>query len=177
MATFRTLLIDPPWPKQTTGSLLADRAFRSASDVYPTMSIKQIKSMPINELGDVGAHLWLWVTDVMLPYGFEVMKAWGFKYHAPIVWRKPSGNGNYFIHLTEFILFGYKRKCQFNRARFVPNTYDWPHEREHSRKPEGSYDLIESVSDPSRLEIFARRRRKGWHVNGNEVLSDIYIDF
>ncbi|HYE73499.1 MAG TPA: MT-A70 family methyltransferase [Blastocatellia bacterium] len=172
---FKTILIDPPWPKKKTGSLLADRAFRSAEHVYPTMTIEQIKAMPIAQYADVGAHLWLWITNGMLPHFAEVMQAWCFTYHAPIVWRKPSGNGNFFIHRTEFLMFGYYKKCYFRRARYMPNDYTWPKEKEHSRKPEGSYQLIESISEEPRLEIFARRRRDGWHSFGNEIKSDLII--
>lgn len=167
----RTILIDPPWPEKRTGSLLGDRKFRSAEQVFPQMTILELADLPINELADTGAHLWLWSTDKMLPHAFYLMETWGFKYHAPVVWRKKSGNGNYFIHRTEFILFGYNKKCQFNRARYIPNDYDWPRPKksEHSTKPEGSYQLIESVSDEPRIELFARNKRKDWLVLGNEI--------
>jgi N6-adenosine-specific RNA methylase IME4 len=191
---YRTILADPPWPERMTGSYLLSRHFRPAELVYPTMRIEEIKAMPIGDLAETGAHLWLWVTDQFLHEGFHVMESWGFKYLAPIVWRKPSGLGNYFIHRTEFLLFGYKNRCAFNRSRYIPNDYDWPtplngepindaptwrRPRGHSRKPPESYDLIESVSDEPRLELFARPitpmfpKINGWDVFGNEVQSDI----
>lgn len=172
---YRTILIDPPWPKMKTGSLLVDRGFRSAIDVYPTMSIEDISKMPVQDIAEVGAHLWVWVTDGMLPNVFDLIKQWGFKYHAPIIWHKKSGTGNYFIHETEFLIFAYFRKCFFNRSRFVPNHYQWPTPSVHSRKPEGSYDLIESISDPERIELFARPlcdlfpERPGWRGVGNQM--------
>lgn len=168
---YRTILIDPPWPEKKTGSLLGDRAFRSAGQVYPQMSMDELSCLPIRNWAEDGAHLWLWSTDKMLPNALRLMDVWGFKYHAPIVWNKPSGNGNYFIHRTEFLLFGYYKKCEFNGARYIPNNYFWPKpkKKEHSKKPNESYELIQSVSDPSRLELFGRIGRTGWIVLGNEV--------
>lgn len=178
---YRTILADPPWPHPKFGSLLQERSgLRAAADIYPLMSIDDLCAMPVAEQSEQGAHLWLWVTDQFLHEGFHVMSAWGFKYHAPIVWAKPSGCGNYFLHQTEFLLFGYKGKCIFNKARYVPNIYYWKR-GEHSEKPAASYELIESISDEPRLELFARPitpmfpKIEGWHVFGNEVESDVQL--
>lgn len=147
---------------------------------YQTMSVDEIKALPVGELAAESCHLWLWTTNEYLKAGFDVMKAWGFKYLAPVVWVKPSGCGNYFIHRTQTMLFGYKGKCRFNGARYVPNVIHAPAGR-HSEKPIESYDLIESVSDGPRLELFARpvtpmfQRMPGWTVWGNEVTSDLEL--
>lgn len=180
---YRTILADPAWPLKLTGSYLQVRKFRAASLVYPTMSVEQIKALPVNELADAGAHLWLWVTNQTLRAGFDVMEAWGFKYHQTITWVKSSGLGNYFICQTEHILFGYKDRCEFNKARYIPNIYHWPKAKpgQHSRKPAESYKLIESVSDEPRIELFARPitpmfpKIDGWDVWGNEVEPDIQL--
>lgn len=179
---YRTILADPPWPLRMTG-LYQSRAFRPAALVYPTMSIEAITALPISGLAEDGAHLWLWVTNGMLREGFDVMDAWGFKYLAPITWVKSSGLGNYFVHRTEHILFGYRNRCQFNRGRYLPNVYHWPRSTtgNHSRKPVGSYELIESISDEPRLELFARPitpmfpKISGWDSWGNEVIPDVQI--
>lgn len=142
---------------------------------YPTMSLEEIKSIPIQEFAEIGCHLWLWTTNAFLRQGFDVMEAWGFKYLAPITWHKPSGTGNYFVHTTQTLLFGYYQKCQFNLERYLPTYFDALPGR-HSQKPQYSYELIERISDPERLELFARSKREGWHVWGNEVDSDIEID-
>jgi N6-adenosine-specific RNA methylase IME4 len=178
---YRTILADPPWPLNLTGSYLVTRHFRPASLVYPTMTTDAIKAMPVSEQAESGAHLWLWVTNQFLREGFDVMDAWGFKYHQTITWAKPSGCGNYFISRTEHILFGYKDRCEFNKARYVPNVYYWPRAGAHSTKPPESYALIESISDEPRLELFARPitpmfpKIDGWHVFGNEVESDVNL--
>jgi N6-adenosine-specific RNA methylase IME4 len=122
---YRTILADPPWQQTMMGSYLRERNLRPAALEYPTMTVNEISAMPVRDLAETGCHLWLWVTNEFLRAGFDVMEAWGFKYLAPITWRKPSGCGNYFIHLTQHILFGYKDRCVFNRARYIPNAYDW----------------------------------------------------
>jgi len=174
---YRTILADPPWPQQMSNAYLKTKQHRPTSLPYPTLTVDQIKAMPVGELAETGCHLWLWVTNRFLRDGFDVIDAWGFKFLAPITWVKQSGIGNYFIHRTEHLLFGYKGKCQFNAARYVPNVYHWPQNTpgNHSRKPPGSYELIESISDERRLELFARQSRPGWHVWGNEVRSDVRL--
>jgi len=172
---FRTILIDPPWEQP----LMNQRKRRRGTPgklPYPTMSLQEIKDMQIGDMAEVGCHLWLWTTNAFLRDGFDVMAAWGFKYLAPITWRKPSGIGNYFVHVTQTVLFGYFGKCQFNLERYLPTYFEGLPER-HSAKPLESYQLIERVSDPERLEIFARPWtpmfpvRHGWNVWGNEIPS------
>jgi N6-adenosine-specific RNA methylase IME4 len=195
MTKYRTILADPPWPlKLMWSSLLVRRNMRPAELVYPTMTIEGIKALPVGELAEDGAHLWLWVTNQVLQEGLDVMRSWGFTYVTPITWKKPSGCGNYFIHHTQHILFGFRGKLKFNKARYIPNAYDWPLEGEpvdlwqewgqptkHSAKPAASYRLIESISDEPRLELFARpitpmfQKIEGWDVFGNEVESDIVL--
>lgn len=137
--------------------------------------------MPVGDLAETGAHLWLWVTNAYLRDGFDVMKAWGFKYLAPITWVKTDGVGNYFIHITEHLLFGYKDKCVFNKARYIRNAYQWAKPKKHSAKPADSYKLIESISDAPRLELFARPaspmfpKLSDWDTWGNEVDCDVSL--
>lgn len=168
MKKYKTILIDPPWQLKLTG-LYQTRKLRPAKLVYPTMPIEEIKNLPIGDISEIGCHLWLWTTNQTLPWGFELMKHWGFKYHAPIHWKKPSGCGNYFIHLTQTLLFGYKEKCVFNRARYKPNFIETSIPKRHSEKPIESYKYIESISDRPRLEIFARQKRLGWTSIGNAI--------
>ncbi len=160
MKKYKTILIDPPWQLKLTG-LYQTRKLRPAILMYPTMTLEEINKLPINELAEIGCHLWLWTTNQTLP--------WGFKYHAPIIWKKPSGCGNYFVHLTQTLLFGYKEKCIFNKARYRPNWIETSIPKKHSMKPEESYQYIESVSDEPRLELFARQKREGWDCLGNEI--------
>jgi N6-adenosine-specific RNA methylase IME4 len=165
---YRTILIDPPWPMKLTG-LYQTRKLRPAKLVYPVMSVDEIKQLPINNLAEQGCHLWLWTTNQFMEAGFALIRHWGFKFHAPIHWIKPSGCGNYFVHRTQTILFAYKEKCQFNKGRYRPNIIETGIPEKHSQKPEESYRYIEDISDSPRIELFARQHRVGWTVWGNEV--------
>lgn len=176
---YKTILADPPWAQTMSGVYSNPKNKRPKKLDYPTMSVDEICILPVAQFADVGCHLWLWTSNEFLEAGFQVMRAWGFKYLAPITWRKPSGMGNYFIHVTQTVLFGYKEKCYFNRDRYLPTYFEAPCPKRHSEKPFESYQLIERISEPPRLELFARPWtafwpvREGWHVWGNEVLSDV----
>lgn len=178
---YKTIVADPPWAQTMTGRYSLERKTRPTKLPYPTMTVDEIKAMPVAEHADIGCHLWLWTTNEFLESGYQVMRAWGFKYLAPIVWVKPSGVGNYFIHRTQTMLFGYKEKCVFPKARYVPNVI-FAKEGHHSQKPKESYDLIESVSPEPRLELFARPvspmfpKVEGWDTWGNEVESDVTFE-
>lgn len=136
---------------------------------YPTMTVQQIAALPVACLAEPDTHLWLWTTNQFLHDGFEVMEAWGFKYLAPITWVKPSGVGNYFVHRTQTVLFGYREQCRFLAARYLPTVFEsgWPHP--HSAKPEQFFDIVERISPTPRIELFARRLRLGWDSWGDEV--------
>jgi N6-adenosine-specific RNA methylase IME4 len=149
----------------------AKEGIKPASLEYPTMSIEQICAMPIAPLAAADCHLWLWTTNQHLEDGFKVMRAWGFKYLAPIHWIKASGQGNWFIHRTQTILFGYREKCVFPLARYLPNIFHSGDPKRHSQKPAESIALIEKVSSEPRLELFARENRPGWDAWGNECDS------
>jgi len=183
MKKYRTILVDPPWEQPMSGKWERRRHGKYRSKLpYPTMTIEEIKQLPVFDFAEKGCHLWLWTTNAFLQAGFEIMQGWGFTYLAPIHWKKPSGQGNYFIHLTQTILFGYFQKCEFNKKRYIPNFFEAAVPKEHSRKPAESYRLIESISDKERLELFARPhspmfpKLPGWDVWGNEVESDIDLD-
>lgn len=171
---FKTIVADPPWRQTLTGKYLKLRHKRRMVLPYPTMTVDEICALPVAEQADIGCHLWLWTTNEFIEAGFSVMRAWGFKYLAPIVWVKPSGCGNYFIHRTQMILFGYKERCVFPKARYIPNVI-FATEGSHSEKPAESYGLIEAVSDGPYLELFARRTRLGWSTWGNEALCHIEL--
>lgn len=134
---------------------------------YNTMSQDQLKALPVGSLADTDCHLWLWTTNRFLEDGFELMRCWGFKYHNAVSWVKPSGMGAYFINRVQVLLFGYRGKIDM-KQRYKPNVLFAP-ARKHSQKPECSYELIEAVSHPAYLELFARNKREGWTVLGNGI--------
>jgi N6-adenosine-specific RNA methylase IME4 len=170
---YRTIVADPPWPQQTVGKF---RGKHSAPPKlpYPTMTLDAIKALPVADYAAPDAHLWLWTTNAHLFDAFDVLRAWGFTYLTTITWVKPSGFGAWFASTTQHCLFGYREKCVFPGRRYAPTHFHAAPKR-HSAKPEQFYQLAEEVSAPARLELFARRRRLGWDVWGNEVESTIAL--
>lgn len=173
---FRTILADPPWQFQNRTGKVAPEHKRL--NRYSTMDLKAICDLPVAEVAQDTAHLYMWVPNALLPEGLEVMKAWGFNYKSNLIWhkiRKDGGSdgrgvGFYFRNVTEIILFGTRGK----NARTEPpgrrqvNMIE-TRKREHSRKPDEQYELIEACSPPDYLELFARGERPGWAVWGNQA--------
>ena len=126
-------------------------------------------------LADENCELYLWTTQKYLPDAFEVIKDWGFKYCQTLTWCKTprgTGQGGVFCPTTEFLILGRKGKAP-KTTRIDTTWWNVKRTTKHSKKPEFFQDLIETVSDVPRLEMFARRKREGWDVWGNEVESDI----
>lgn len=164
---YRTIMADPPWDIFQRGHLGADQH-------YPLMSVEQIKAMPVADLAEDDAHLWLWVTNGAWRAGYDVMTAWGFTYRSPLTWVKPRLQlGQYLRNMTEHVLFGTRGKAPVN-FRAQPTWFIAP-VQEHSHKPEEQFAIIERVSSGPYLELFARRRQPGWDAWGNEINSDIVI--
>ena len=142
------------------------------------MTLPDIMSLPVAEIAATTAHLYLWVPNALLPEGLKVLSAWGFNYKSNLVWHKirkdggPDGRGVgfYFRNVTELILFGVRGK---DARTLAPGrsqvNFLATQKREHSRKPDEQYDLIERCSPGPRLELFARGPRPGWMVWGNQA--------
>jgi len=175
-SNYKTVLADPPWKQTMTGNWRREPD-RAKALPYPTMTVEEICALPVGDLAADGAHLWLWTSNEYLEAGFAVMRAWGFRYLAPVTWVKPSGVGAWFVHRTQTLLFGYRKPLTM-RTRYRPTVLE-ANPGAHSAKPNEAYDLIESISEPARVEIFARPwtpmfpRRDGWDVWGNEVPQDV----
>jgi N6-adenosine-specific RNA methylase IME4 len=173
---FGTILADPPWQFQNRTGKIAPEHRRLSR--YDTMTLDDIKALPVAEAAAPVAHLYLWVPNALLPEGLQVMAAWGFNYKSNIVWhkiRKDGGSdgrgvGFYFRNVTELLLFGVRGK----NARTLPpgrrqvNLLS-TRKREHSRKPDEIYPIIEACSSGPRIELFARGQRKGWSVWGDQA--------
>jgi N6-adenosine-specific RNA methylase IME4 len=172
---FSTILADPPWQFQNKTGKIAPEHKRL--NRYETMKLDEIVALPIAAVSTEVAHLYLWVPNALLPDGLAVMKAWGFRYKSNIVWHKvrkdggPDGRGVgfYFRNVTELVLFGIKGK---NARTLAPGrsqvNFLATRKREHSRKPDEQYALIESCSPGPFLELFARGSRPGWTSWGNQ---------
>jgi N6-adenosine-specific RNA methylase IME4 len=162
---FSCIVADPPWRYENTISNGA------VAEHYPTLEVSQIKAMRVPAAPD--AHLYLWVTNTHLPFGFEVMAEWGFVFKTVITWCKPQiGLGSWFRNATEHVLFGVRGQLRTLRND-VPTWFVADRQR-HSQKPERFYELVEASSPGPRLELFARARRPGWDAWGNEVDADHY---
>jgi len=176
---FSTILADPPWRFHNKTGKVAPEHRRLAR--YTTLSLEAISALPVPDVAADVAHLYLWVPNALLPEGLAVMDAWGFQYKSNIVWhkvRKDGGSdgrgvGFYFRNVTEMLLFGIKGK---NARTLAPGrrqvNYMASRKREHSRKPDEQYDIIEACSPGPYLELFARGTRPGWVIWGHEANDD-----
>ena len=173
---FGTILADPPWQFQNKTGKVAPEHRRLSR--YGTMAVAQIAEMPVKQIAADVAHLYLWVPNALLPEGLTVMSAWGFQYKSNIIWHKirkdggPDGRGVgfYFRNVTEMILFGVRGK---NARTLAPGrsqvNFIASRKREHSRKPDEQYPIIEACSPGPYLELFARGARPKWTVWGNQA--------
>ena len=175
---FSTILADPPWRFSNRTGKMAPEHRRL--DRYSTMSLDAIKQLAVSESAARNAHLYLWVPNALLPEGLEVMAAWGFRYVSNIIWAKrrkdggPDGRGVgfYFRNVTEILLFGVKGSMRtLSPGRSQVNMIE-TRKREHSRKPDEQYALIESCSPGPYLELFARHPRPRWTLWGDEAADD-----
>lgn len=172
---YKTVLADPPWQFQNRTGKMAPEHKRLSR--YGTMALDQILTLPVSQLTEETAHLYLWVPNALLPEGLRVLQSWGFQYKSNLVWHKvrkdggPDGRGVgfYFRNTTELILFGVKGK---NARTLAPGRSQVniirTQKREHSRKPDELYDVIESCSPGPYLELFARGKKAGWNVWGDQ---------
>lgn len=172
---FKTVYADPPWRFQNSTGKVAPEHKRLRR--YPTMLLDDICALPVADAVDTNAHLYLWVPNALLPDGLKVMEAWGFRYVSNLVWFKtrkdggPDGRGVgfYFRNVTELLLFGVRGRMRtLDPGRSQVNLIA-QRKREHSRKPDEFYELIEACSPGPFLEMFARHERDGWTSWGNEV--------
>lgn len=177
--SFKTVLADPPWQFENRTGKIAPEHKRL--NRYGTMTLEDICELPVDQCVADTAHLYLWCPNALLPEGLQVLEAWGFSYKSNLVWRKirkdggsdGRGVGFYFRNVTELILFGVRGK---NARTLAPGrrqvNYLESRKREHSRKPDEQYPLIESCSPGPYLEMFSRGTRPGWTVWGNQADDD-----
>lgn len=179
---FGTILADPPWRfSNRTGKMAPEHRRLSR---YATMSLQEVMELPVGQLAQARSHVYLWVPNALIGEGMEVMDAWGFTYKTNIVWHKirkdggPDGRGVgfYFRNVTEMVLFGVRGGLRtFAPGRRQVNIIT-SRKREHSRKPDQLYEIIEKCSPAPYLELFARHPRPGWAQWGNEINSSSFYD-
>jgi N6-adenosine-specific RNA methylase IME4 len=175
---FGTILADPPWQfANRTGKIAPEHRRLSR---YGTLSLAEIAGLPVAGLAAPTAHLYLWVPNALLPEGIAVMAAWGFAYKSNLVWhkiRKDGGSdgrgvGFYFRNVTELLLFGVRGR---NARTAAPGRRQVnllaTRKREHSRKPDEQYAILEACSPGPYLELFGRGVREGWATWGSQAVD------
>lgn len=185
---YKTIYADPPWQFQNrTGKVAPEN---KKLNRYETMTLEEIKALPVSEICEDEAHLYLWVPNALLIEGLEVLKAWGFTYKTNLIWEKvrkdgqPDGRGVgfYFRNVTEILLFGVKTKRKSDTYRTLDPGRSQVNlirtmKREHSRKPDEFVDLIERCSEGPYIELFARGNREKWDMWGNQATDDYEPDW
>lgn len=200
MTRYRTIVADPPWEQGSTGFSLGTgspttgRGFHSGVRrniplPYETMTLDEIRELPVPSIAAADAHLYLWVTQKFLRESWSVAESWGFTVSSTLVWcKQPTGLalGGAFPATLEFVQFC-RRGSLAAIGKADKRWWVWPRrrgaapsqrgaemtDRMHSAKPEAFLDLVEQVSPGPYLELFARRQRLGWDTWGNEALEHV----
>ena len=173
--SFGTILADPPWRFNNRTGRIAPEYRRLPR--YSSMPLQEISALPVGQLARAKSHLYLWVPNALIQQGLAVMENWGFEYKTNIVWFKtrkdggPDGRGVgfYFRNVTELVLFGVRGSARTLEPGRRQVNIMTSRKREHSRKPDELYDIIEQCSAGPYLELFARHTRSGWVQWGNEL--------
>lgn len=159
---FDVVSMDPPWPYGTK----FESEGRRVANPYPEMSIEQISELEVP--AKENSVLWLWTTHKFLADAQALMDGWGFEYKACMVWNKERmGMGHWLRMQCEFCLVGIKGKpiWRGGSARDIITEA----RREHSRKPEAFYEMVNEVCVGKKLDFFSREGREGWDNFGNDL--------
>lgn len=175
---YNTLVIDPPWPIPMAGHFRS-RHNRPKALPYAAMSYEAIAALDIPSLINPGGHVYLWCTNRTLQQAFTILEGWHVRFHLCLVMTKPSGMAPAigYVFGTEFCLLGIAGKPMqpFLKAGIL-NHFSRPSVRgQHSTKPDSFYAMVESMSPGPRADLFARKKREGWDVWGDEVDSDFMV--
>lgn len=164
---FGCIYADPPWRYQNT------RTRGSAANHYGTMSVDELRALPVADLAAKKSHLHLWTTAGFLREALMLIDAWGFEYKSQFVWAKPQiGLGNYWRNSHELMLLGVRGGLTFKDKSL--RSWGEFNRRRHSAKPELVRMMIERASPGPYLELFGRKQAEGWTVWGNQVEKTLY---
>ncbi len=162
MGIYKTIVCDPPW-RFNSAATKAD-----ANKHYQTMAQADIEALPIADLGAPDCHLWLWAVNAKMEEAYRAMRAWGFSPLTIVTWCKTGpGVGHYLRNNTEHCILASRGHPLVPENKPLSTWYVWP-KQPHSQKPDAFYDIVEQVSLPPYVEVFARRHRFFWDVWGNE---------
>ena len=165
---YNVLYVDPPWDVKAGPDWGSGE--ESKDLLYPTMSIEEITNLPVKDLANDDAHLYLWTINKYIEETYQIARAWDFEPSALITWCKPPhgiGLGGTFIQTTEHLLFARRGTLKANK-RIDTTWFAYPRSR-HSEKPQEFRKMIEEISPGKKIELFARTKSDGWDVWGNEV--------
>lgn len=171
---YNVIYADPPWEVKAGPPWASNGKSRDLA--YPTMTIEEIKHLPVKEISSKNAHLYLWVINKYIPDAYDIINEWGYKPSAMITWcKKPHGIGlgGTYVQTTEHLIFARRGTHKANKR--IDSTWFLFPRRRHSEKPEEFRKMIEAVSPGRKIELFARIKPQGWDVWGNEVKSDIEL--
>lgn len=171
---YRTIVADPPWDVQRGPDWGSSGPSRPLG--YPTMGVEEIAALPVQTLAEKRAHLYVWTINAYIEDTYEVARHWGFRPVVLLTWCKQPhgiGLGGTFVQTTEHILFCRRGVCPASER--VDSTWWQWQRRDHSVKPDAFMDMVERVSPPPRLEMFARRNRLGWDGWGNDSLQHVEL--
>jgi len=165
---FDVISVDPPWNYEGENKKITsfDSVGRRVANPYPEMSTEEIKKIELPLKKD--SIVFLWTTHKFLPDAFEILKEWNLQYKATLVWNKEKmGMGAWFRMQCEFCLVGIKGKPYFENTKYRDILTEA--RREHSRKPDCFFSMIEEITLGRKLEYFSREKRNGWEVFGNDI--------
>ncbi len=190
---YATIVADPPWPYSDTNANALRRTIKQdgteaigagTDEHYSVMSLEEIASLPVQEVAEDNAHLYLWVTNSFIEEGHGIVRSWGFKPKTVLTWVKVQHHkdparvsmktGYYFRGATEHVLFAVRGSLRLQDRTGYPTAYLWPR-LPHSVKPQEFFDLVERVSPGPYLELFARKAREGWDAWGNEAPNSVEL--
>jgi len=175
---YNTIVIDPPWDISMTGKVKREEN-RSETLPYKTMTIEEIKNIPLKDIANIGCHIYCWTTNKMLHETFHILESWGVNFHLVMPMVKPSGIAPCmgYVFASEFVILGFfgKPMQKFNKIGKLNWIKFFNGANKHSSKPDEFYKLVEEMSPAPRIDIFARNKRKGWDVFGDEVESDVQL--
>lgn len=165
---FDIISFDPPWPYEGESKEITtyDPNGRRVANPYPEMSIEEIKKIEVPSSDN--SVVFLWTTHKFLNDAFDILKTWGFQYKATLVWDKEKmGMGAWLRMQCEFCLIGIKGKPYWDNTKYRDIIREA--RREHSRKPDSFFEMVENITLGRKLEYFSREKRNGWEVFGNDI--------
>ena len=165
---WRGLLADPPYQWDSAGGRRG-----ATTGHYGTVPLDELRALPVGEVATDDAFLFLWVPPSLLKAcGFVLLEAWGFEYKTHIVWDKLThyGRGAYVRTVHEDLLIGVRPRTP---THFIDSDLTSMIRerlsRRNSEKPAITHEYVQRATQGPYLELFARRRVKGWDCYGNQL--------